>query len=126
MGFSYLGAFGNILLSFNQQLLLDLSNTKPPQLSLSPQELEANQGISVSPEMHQMKAEALPSPVVGKGIFNKTGLKGVKVKNIKEQAEQVLSSYSVTNRAAFVFKLLDGKSLGKEEYKKLLFQVLKN
>jgi len=24
-----------------------------------------------------------------------------------------------------VFKLLDGKSLGKEEYKKLLFQVLK-
>ena len=44
----------------------------------------------------------------------------------KEQAEQVLSSYSVTNRSAMVFKLLDNRPLGKEEYKKLLFQVLKN
>ena len=43
----------------------------------------------------------------------------------KEQAEQVLSSYSVTNRSAMVFKLLDNRPLGKEEYKKLLFQVLK-
>jgi len=43
----------------------------------------------------------------------------------KEQAQLVISSYGETNRAAFVFKLLDGKSLGKEEYKKLLFQVLK-
>jgi hypothetical protein len=44
----------------------------------------------------------------------------------KEQAQLVISSYGETNRAAFVFKLLDGKSLGKEEYKKLLFQILKN
>jgi hypothetical protein len=44
----------------------------------------------------------------------------------KEQAQLVISSYGETNRAAFVFKLLDGKSLGKDEYKKLLFQVLKN
>ena len=44
----------------------------------------------------------------------------------KEQAEQVLSSYSVTNRSAMVFKILDNRPLGKEEYKKLLFQVLKN
>ena len=44
----------------------------------------------------------------------------------KLQAEQVISAYGNTNRAAFLFKLLDGKSLGKEEYKKLLFQVLKN
>jgi len=44
----------------------------------------------------------------------------------KEQAQLVISSYGETNRAAFVFKLLDGKSLGKEEYKKLLFQVMKN
>ena len=43
----------------------------------------------------------------------------------KEQAQLVISSYGETNRAAFVFKLLDGKSLGKEEYKKLMFQVLK-
>jgi len=44
----------------------------------------------------------------------------------KLQAEQVISAYGITNRASFLFKLLDGKSLGKEEYKKLLFQVLKN
>ena len=44
----------------------------------------------------------------------------------KEQAQLVISSYGETNRASFLFKLLDGKSLGKEEYKKLLFQVLKN
>ncbi len=44
----------------------------------------------------------------------------------KEQAQLVISSYGETNRAAFLFKLLDGKSLGKEEYKKLIFQVLKN
>ena len=44
----------------------------------------------------------------------------------KLQAEQVISAYSNTNRAAFVFKILDNRPLGKEEYKKLLFQVLKN
>jgi hypothetical protein len=44
----------------------------------------------------------------------------------KEQAQAVISSYGETNRASFLFKLLDGKSLGKEEYKKLMFQVLKN
>jgi hypothetical protein len=45
------------------------------QLSLSPQELEANQGIAVSPEMHEMKSEAMPTPISGKGIFNKSGIK---------------------------------------------------
>jgi hypothetical protein len=44
----------------------------------------------------------------------------------KLQAEQVISAYGNTNRAAFVFKILDNRPLGKEEYKKLLFQVLKN
>jgi hypothetical protein len=43
----------------------------------------------------------------------------------KEQAQLVISSYGETNRAAFVFKILDNRPLGKEEYKKLLFQVLK-
>jgi hypothetical protein len=43
----------------------------------------------------------------------------------KLQAEQVLSSYSVTNRSAMVFKLLDNKSLDKSDYKKLIFQILK-
>ena len=45
--------------------------------------------------------------------------------NRKQQAEQVLSSYSVTNRSAMVFKLLDNKSLDKSDYKKLIFQILK-
>ncbi len=31
----------------------------------------------------------------------------------KLQAEQVISAYGITNRASFLFKLLDGKSLGK-------------
>ena len=44
----------------------------------------------------------------------------------KEQAQLVISSYGETNRAAFVFKLLDNRPLGKEEYKKLLFQILNN
>ena len=44
----------------------------------------------------------------------------------KEQAQLVISSYSVTNRSAMVFKLLDNKSLDKNDYKKLIFQVLKN
>jgi hypothetical protein len=44
----------------------------------------------------------------------------------KLQAEQVISAYGNTNRAAFLFKILDNRPLGKEEYKKLLFQVLKN
>lgn len=45
--------------------------------------------------------------------------------NRKEQAGKVLSSYGNTNRASFVFKLLDGKTLDISERKKLLYQVLK-
>lgn len=43
----------------------------------------------------------------------------------RDQAQLVLSSYGTTNRAAFVFKLLDGKTLGSEDRKKLLYQCLK-
>jgi hypothetical protein len=43
----------------------------------------------------------------------------------KEQALKVLSSYGTTNRAAFCFKLLDGKMLGKEDHVKLMWQILK-
>lgn len=43
----------------------------------------------------------------------------------KDQAQKVLSSYGQTNRAAFVFKLLDGKTLADDDFKKLLYQVLK-
>lgn len=43
----------------------------------------------------------------------------------KEQAALTLSSYGQTNRAAFIFKLLDGKPLLLDDEKKLLYQVLK-
>jgi len=42
-----------------------------------------------------------------------------------QQARQVVASYGITNRANFVFKLLDGKTLEAEDRKKLLYQVLK-
>lgn len=45
--------------------------------------------------------------------------------NRKEQALKVLSAYGDTNRASFVFKLLDGKTLERNDRKKLLYQVLK-
>jgi hypothetical protein len=44
----------------------------------------------------------------------------------KLQAVVVIQSYGKTNRANFLFKLLDGKTLGDDDYKKLLYQVLKN
>ena len=44
----------------------------------------------------------------------------------KEQAKIIIESYGNTNRASFVFKLLDKKNLDKDDIKKLLFQVLKN
>lgn len=43
----------------------------------------------------------------------------------KEQAQVVLSAYGDTNRSSYVFALLDGKVLGKNDYKKLMFQVMK-
>jgi len=44
----------------------------------------------------------------------------------KDQAKKVLDSYGQTNRASFVFKLLDNNPLSNDELKKLLYQVLKN
>lgn len=43
----------------------------------------------------------------------------------KEQAAEILSSYGETNRAKFVFSLLDGKELADDNLKKLLYQVMK-
>jgi hypothetical protein len=43
----------------------------------------------------------------------------------KEQALKVIQSYGETNRASFVFNLLDGKQLNSDDRKKLLYQVLK-
>lgn len=42
-----------------------------------------------------------------------------------QMAGLVISSYGKTNRANFVFTLLDGKELGTEDRKKLMYQVLK-
>jgi hypothetical protein len=43
----------------------------------------------------------------------------------KEAAEKIISLYGNSKRSAFVFKLLDGKSLQPDDIKKLYFQVLK-
>jgi hypothetical protein len=43
----------------------------------------------------------------------------------KQAAEEVLQAYGSTGRAAIVFKLLDRKVVGADEYKKILYQVLK-
>jgi len=43
----------------------------------------------------------------------------------KLQAVVTIQSYGNTNRASFVFKLLDGKTLARDDEKKLLYQVLK-
>lgn len=47
------------------------------------------------------------------------------LKSRKEQAQLILSSYGDTNRAGYVFNILDGIELTNEHYKKLMFQVLK-
>jgi hypothetical protein len=60
-----------------------------------------------------------------------TGLKNFVVNKLKllptrrDQANLTLSAYGQTNRASFVFKLLDGKILDDSDLKKLLYQVLK-
>lgn len=44
----------------------------------------------------------------------------------KEAAAVIIQAYGKTNRSGMVFSLLDGKELGTEELKKLLYQVTKN
>lgn len=43
----------------------------------------------------------------------------------KDQALKTVAAYGQTNRASFIFKLLDGKTLARDDQKKLLYQVLK-
>jgi hypothetical protein len=65
---------------------------------------------------------------VSKIVDGMTSFVNTKVKSLstrREQAELIIGSYGNTNRAAFVFKILDGKPLTKDDYKKLIFQVLK-
>ena len=40
-------------------------------------------------------------------------------------AKEVLQAYGSTGRSAIIFKMLDRKTIGTDEYKKLLYQVLK-
>jgi hypothetical protein len=43
----------------------------------------------------------------------------------RDQAKVIIDSYGPTSRASFMFAMLDGKELDKEQYKKLAFQCLK-
>lgn len=43
----------------------------------------------------------------------------------KKQAELTFNAYGKTNRAGYVFSLLDGKGLDKDAYKKLLYQSIR-
>ena len=43
----------------------------------------------------------------------------------KDQAVTILKSYGETNRSGYLFKILDNKPLEKDDYKKLMFQVMK-
>jgi hypothetical protein len=51
-----------------------------------------------------------------------------KVKHLsrREAAEKILKAYGQTNRSSMVFKCLDSKPLINDDYKKLLYQILKN
>lgn len=43
----------------------------------------------------------------------------------KQAAAEILQAYGSTGRAAIIFKMLDKKYIGADDYKKLLYQVLK-
>jgi len=43
----------------------------------------------------------------------------------KEAAARILQAYGSTSRSAIVFKVLDGKPITADDYKKILYQVLK-
>ena len=42
-----------------------------------------------------------------------------------QMAGKVIGAYGNTNRAKFIFGLLDGRPLSQDDYKKLLYQCLK-
>jgi len=65
---------------------------------------------------------------VDKIIDHMRGFINSKVRHLtsrKEQALTILNSYGETNRSGYLFKILDNKPLEKDDYKKLMFQVLK-
>lgn len=65
---------------------------------------------------------------VDKIIDHMRGFVNSKVRHLasrKEQALTILNSYGETNRSGYLFKILDNKPLEKDDYKKLMFQILK-
>jgi RNA ligase len=65
---------------------------------------------------------------VDKIIDHMRGFINSKVRHLpsrKEQALTILNSYGETNRSGYLFKILDNKPLEKDDYKKLMFQVMK-
>jgi hypothetical protein len=44
----------------------------------------------------------------------------------KDAAKKIIDSYGISNRQSFCFQILDGKILGSDAIKKLLWQILKN
>jgi len=61
--------------------------------------------------------------IKGMGVFVRDVLLPLPTR--RDQAQKVLESYSITNRASMVFVLLDGKILSEDQMKKLFWQVLK-
>ena len=53
----------------------------------------------------------------------------IKIKTLPTRKEQAISIFSAygkeSNRSSYIFTILDGKSLAKEQLKKLLYQVTK-
>lgn len=60
--------------------------------------------------------------VEGMRNFLKVQCKGLTSR--KEKAEKILGAYGKTNRADIVFTILDGKEVGVQQWKKLLFQTM--
>ena len=60
------------------------------------------------------------------GMYDFTNKIKLGVKTRREQAEMIIKAYGDTNRASYIFAILDGKTLDKEKLKKLLYQVTKN
>jgi hypothetical protein len=61
--------------------------------------------------------------IQGMNVFVNDVLKPLPTR--KDQAVKVLSAYGSSGRNSMVFTILDGKVLGNEQVKKLLYQCLK-
>lgn len=75
-----------------------------------------------SSKICQAKAE-VDAIITGMQQFIEKDVKPMPTRKL--QAVVVTQAYGKTNRASFLFKLLDGKQLARDDRKKLLYQVLK-